>query len=254
MDVEAYLRDMPKLHSWDGGLTWGTGGFDASQLRVLLKFIQDHAPRHPRIIETGAGNSTIAFLHLEPKRLISIAPDQGLFDRIASYCEHNKVESDCLERYINGSEWVLPILALENDEQFDFALIDGRHNWPMVMLDFHYVNFMLRVGGFIMFDDVHLHSVRELARLLAYDPINFRVRAELGNALIFEKMTSERQLGEWNTQPYITTMSSIYLFHPPGLRLWQLKLLILASKVKLPFRAVYRTLRRVKRACFSHSE
>jgi predicted O-methyltransferase YrrM len=248
MDVEAYLREMPKLHSWDGGVTWGTGGFDANQLRVLLTFIQDNAPPHPRIIETGAGNSTICFLHLKPRKLVSIAPDQDLFHRIASYCEQNKIEADCLERYINGSEWVLPILAMKDDEQFDFALIDGRHNWPMVMVDFHYLNFMIGVGGFIMLDDVQLHSVRELARLLAYDPTNFKVRANLGKALIFEKMTSQRQLGEWNTQPYIRDMSRIHLFRPSGLRLWQIKPLIFASKLRLPLRVVYRFLRRVKQA------
>jgi methyltransferase family protein len=248
MQFESYLRDIPKLHSWDGGVTWGTGGFDASQLRAIFSFIQGNAPQHPRIIETGAGNSTLCFLHLEPGKLRSIAPDQALFDRIDNYCERNDLKTDCLERHIDGSEWVLPVLAKKEDEQFDFALIDGSHNWPMVMVDFHYVNVMIGRGGFIMLDDVHLHSVKELARLLAYDPTNFRVRADLGKALIFEKMTGQRQLGEWNTQPYIREMSRTYLHHPTALRLWQVKPLIFLSKLLLWLSAVYWFPRRVKRA------
>ena len=101
----------------------------------------------------------------------------------------------------------------------------------MVMVDFYYVNAMTRKGSFIMLDDVQLHSVKELARLLAYDPTHFKVRADLGKALIFEKMTDQRQLGEWNTQPYICDMTKTYLLHPTALLLWRVRPMMFVSRL-----------------------
>ena len=36
---------------------------------------------------------------------------------------------------------------------------DGRHNWLVVVTDFCYVHFMLRQGGYLLIDDLELHSV-----------------------------------------------------------------------------------------------
>jgi hypothetical protein len=51
-----------------------------------------------------------------------------------------------------------------------FWLIDGAHNWPTAFVGFCYINcyinFMLCQGGYLMIDDVQLHSAEELARLL----------------------------------------------------------------------------------------
>lgn len=104
-----------------------------------------------------------------------------------------------------------------------------------------------------MLDDVHLHSVKELARLLAYDGAKFKVRADLGKALIFQKLTAQRDLGEWNTEPYIEAMTNTYLHAPYALRLWQIKPSIVLSKLLaaivgiflLPQRAVRALTRRV---------
>ena len=65
MDFDAYLNDIPLLHHWGG--EWRRGGFDARFLRAIGEAILAQG-QHPRIIETGAGNSTITFLHLEPTR------------------------------------------------------------------------------------------------------------------------------------------------------------------------------------------
>lgn len=56
------------------------------------------------------------------------------------------------------SEIVLPAL-LEAGKKFDFALIDGWHTFDQVLLDFYFINKMLAVGGFIVFDDVRMVSI-----------------------------------------------------------------------------------------------
>jgi hypothetical protein len=78
------------------------------------------------IIETGAGNSTITFLHLSPQRLVSIAPDQALFERIRSYCIENDIEHRALEAHVGGSEWVLPKLAADSQEPVFVFLAEER--------------------------------------------------------------------------------------------------------------------------------
>lgn len=212
MDIEAFLADVPLLHTWDNGATWNTGGFFPENLRELHEFVHAELPAASHILETGAGNSTICFLLTSPRRLVSIAPDAVLFDRIRAYCAHNGIPTGPLEAHVNGSEWALPKLASTLREQppcFDFILIDGCHNWPMVFVDFFYGNYMLKTGGCLMIDDVQLHSVKELARMLVEQP-DFRMERRLSESLIFRRVTDRRTLDEWTSIPYIVKKTGSY--------------------------------------------
>jgi hypothetical protein len=204
MNFDLYLERLPLLHSWDGGETWITGGFDADLLRKLVAFLRERLPPHPGVLETGAGCSTIAFMFLDPARLISIAPEVDLFARIRSYCAAQGIDASILDSRVAFSEWLLPRLAEspETPPWLDFALIDGGHGWPTVFVDFFYINHMLRRGGYLMVDDVQLHSVKELARLLKMQP-GFELVLDLGKSLVFRKKTADRSLPDWFGQPYI---------------------------------------------------
>ncbi len=206
-----YLSALPMLHSWDGGKTWNTGGFERSHLEKLCTFLKKNLPSAPVMLETGAGNSTISFLFLAPKRLVSIAPEAQLFDRIRSYCAAEGISVGSLEAHVDGSEWVLPKMAAElrmKSPIFDFALIDGCHNWPMVFVDFCFANQMLKTGGYIMIDDVQLHSVKELARMLSEQP-GFELALDLGKSLVFRR-TSDNSGGDWAKIPYIVRKTNEY--------------------------------------------
>jgi hypothetical protein len=76
---------------------------------------------------------------------------------------------------------------------FDFALIDGQHGWPMVLVDFYYVNYVVRPGGFIMLDDTQLYSVNELVKLLREQP-GYEVALDMGKVVVFRK-TAARTTG-----------------------------------------------------------
>lgn len=211
MDFEEYLTSPPNLHSWDGGKTWNTGGFSGPDLRRLREFIDSELGPQPRILETGAGNSTLTFLFLQPGRLVSIAPDGALFERIRSYCRDHGVDDSPLSAHVACSQWVLPKLAdvtLEND-LFDFVLIDGNHNWPLVFVDFFYCNYLLRTGGLLMIDDMQLHSVKELGRMLFEQP-GYEVALDMGKSLVFRRTGDHRQFGDWVSVPYIYRKSMEY--------------------------------------------
>ena len=205
---ERFLSDLPLLHSWDGGITWNTGGFNAEQLRMLIGFLQEKLPARPLVLETGAGCSTIAFLFLRPARVVSVAPSRDLFARIREYCQQQGLATSVLDCHVGLSEWVLPRLAVSSEAPawLDFALIDGGHGWPTPFLDFFYATHMLKQGGYIMVDDVQLHSVKELARLLAQQP-GFELALDLRKSLLFRKTTEDRSLPDWTGQPYIVQRS-----------------------------------------------
>lgn len=201
---EFYVTRLPLLHTWDGGKTWNTGGFDANDLTTIHDVISKNFER-PVIVETGAGNSTIVFLLSDPKEVISICPDRKLFERIETYCNTMGFPLSSM-RAINGySQIELPKLV-EKNQECDFALIDGAHGWPMVMVDFCFVNAMLRQGGVLLIDDTQLYSVRELVNLLR-EQEGFRVLREMKKSIFFVKETSDRWLPEWASQPYIVKRS-----------------------------------------------
>ena len=212
MQVEAYLNDLPGLHTWDNGATWNSGGFDRNQLKELYDFFRKELPEGPSLLETGCGNSTILMLLLQPKRLISIAPDAQLFERIRAFCQKNQISVAPLEAHIDGSQWVLPVLAAENrnsDPFLDFVLIDGCHGWPTAFVDLEYANAMLREGGYVMVDDVQIHGLKEMARLLS-EHDGFSLALDIGKSLVFRKLTAQRFIGDWWEQPYLVRRTDEY--------------------------------------------
>jgi hypothetical protein len=216
VDVRDFLGNLPLLHTWDGGKTWNTGGFGPEHLGRMLEYLGKSAPARPAILETGAGNSTLAFLLLRPGSLVSICPEQPLFERIEKYARDHAIDLGPWTRHLDGSEWTLPKLAdlsRTTGPNVDVALIDGCHNWPMVFVDFHYVNYLLRTGGHLILDDLQLHSVKELARLLAEGDEYERV-VDLGKAAIYRKRSASRDMPEWNGEPYILRRTEEYARRP----------------------------------------
>jgi hypothetical protein len=68
---------------------------------------------------------------------------------------------------------------------------------------------MLRQGGYLMVDDLQLHAEKEMARLLS-EHSGFSLALDLGKSVVFQKLTSQRFLGEWEHQPYIVRCTNEY--------------------------------------------
>jgi hypothetical protein len=201
---ERYIRNIPNLHSWDGGVTWNAGGFSATHLRTICELLRSN-PERARVLETGAGNSTVCFLLAGASEVTSIAPDESLFDRIADYCRQNGIDLGPLRTVVSLSETALPAIAAEatrDKKPIDFALLDGGHGWPTVFVDFCYTYAMLRQGGWMMIDDIQLHSVKELARFMM-KAWQFELVSNLQKSLIFRKTTDQQMFGDFGGQPYI---------------------------------------------------
>ena len=61
------------------------------------------------------------------------------------------------------SEIALPKLLSEG-KTFDFGLIDGYHTFDHTLLDFFYLNRLIRVGGVIVIDDIGWPSINKFMR------------------------------------------------------------------------------------------
>lgn len=84
------------------------------------------------------------------------------------------------------SHKALPQL-LAAGEQFDFAFIDGSHLFDDVLVDFFYIDKMLRAEGFIVFDDIWMPSVRKVVHFVlknkSYQLVNISTKADLSKRI-----------------------------------------------------------------------
>lgn len=67
------------------------------------------------------------------------------------------------------SEIALPKL-LEQKEQFDFGFIDGWHSFDHTIVDFFYINRMLKIGGMVVIDDANWNSIAKVIDYISKYP------------------------------------------------------------------------------------
>jgi hypothetical protein len=196
--ARALLKDLPRLHHWRGtskvgGLTQAIGD------RMIVELDRYESPR---VLETGAGATTLLFCSLDPGGVTSIAPDAALRDRMLAEATSRGISVDPLRYVCERSEVALPRLAADG-ERVDIGLIDGSHSWPSVFVDFCYINMMMPAGGTLFVDDVRLYSVSQLYLLLRQQEEFEYVALDSRKLATFRKVTDRRFLPEWRAQPYI---------------------------------------------------
>ncbi|MBW4634659.1 MAG: class I SAM-dependent methyltransferase [Iphinoe sp. HA4291-MV1] len=69
--------------------------------------------------------------------------------------------ADNLRFFESCSHEVLPQL-LAKREKLDFAFIDGSHHFDYTLVDFFYIDKLLQVGGYVVFDDIWMPGVRKV--------------------------------------------------------------------------------------------
>jgi hypothetical protein len=195
--ARSLLDDLPRLHDWGRGLE--VGGLDV----LIGQRIIDEVSRYddPRILETGAGASTLLFLCLEPRSLTSIAPDAALHERMLAAAREREISVDRLDFLCEQSELALPRLFAQG-ERFDIGLIDGCHGWPAVFVDFCYINMIMPVDGTLFVDDVQLYSVSQLYQWLR-EQEEYECAGLDGKFATFRKVLDRPLLADWDSQPFI---------------------------------------------------
>ena len=190
------VRENPVLHRDQNG-----GPIYMSISGAVATFIHRQIKPGARTIETGAGLSTLCFLAAGAQHT-AIAPDAGLEPRLREYCRTRALRDDRLTYISKTSQDV--VWSLEGE--FDCALIDGGHGFPIPFIDFFYLNRHLKVGGYLIIDDLEIWTGETLAKFLSCER-SWKVVVQDGNRAIVFRKVGEAKATEWTSQEFVVKSS-----------------------------------------------
>jgi hypothetical protein len=188
--VTQLLRDRPVFH------LGGTARWDV--LPETLSAIETRVRDGDRTLETGCGASTVVFA-AKGAHHTSISPDSSEHDNVAAYCEQIGVDRSRLRFIAGSSDSVLPELC--TDRVLDAAFIDGAHTFPYPSVDWHYVVRALKVGGWLLLDDIPIPAVSYVFKYMQSDP-SWRLEEILDERTAAFTLVSEPALEDWTVQPF----------------------------------------------------
>lgn len=171
----------------------------------LLKYISEIASGKDVTLETGGGGSTCVFA-ASAKKHICVNPDITANELIQDFLRKYVVPIGELVFLNETSDVALP--ALNKSCQIDIALIDGSHSFPIPILDWHYIDLHLKVGGVVLIDDTNIRSVGVLCDYLSVEQSYTKI-ANIGNSVAYRKTAQDRVWG-WSAQAFNNTFVAKY--------------------------------------------
>jgi len=195
-DLKTVLAHPPKLHEHNGVLhsEWRIDDTTCFELSSRLKAGMN-------TLETGAGLSTIIFA-ATGCRHTCVVPDKALVDRIQNYCQSNNIDTDKVKFVFSPSADIIHQLPRS---EYDLILIDGCHGFPSIFVDFYYGAKLLKTGGTLMVDDMHIYTCNLVARFMQSDP-GWKVERMTRRVAVGVKI-SDTLDNEWTNQPYVLVRS-----------------------------------------------
>jgi predicted O-methyltransferase YrrM len=168
--IERLIHDQPKLsfvsesdaalgeeYRKKYGLQIAAGRISYAVHPEILRLFPEYVGANSLTLETGSGHTTIALAALS-KHHICISPDKTGVQLVTQYMDTVGIPRDQVTFIEESSELALPALSL--DGKLDFGYVDGCHGYPFPALDWHFIDWHLKVGGHIAFDNVEVPSVR----------------------------------------------------------------------------------------------
>ena len=146
--VDRLIRDEPRFHS-GGDTNWNA-------LPEILLTLEGLVGPDQVSVETGCGASTVVFAS-GGGRHTTISPDPREHDLVKDYCERSGIDHSNITFVASSSDQVLPMMAA--GRSLDLVFIDGAHGFPFAILDWHFLNDRLRVGGHMLVDDVAIPAI-----------------------------------------------------------------------------------------------
>lgn len=124
------------------------------------------------VVEVGLANGASALAILtaleqnDGGHLISIDPHQSRAEGWGSRGVNAIAEAGLANRHqlIEEPDYIALPRLLEQNTSVDVAYIDGWHTFDYTLLDFFYLDKMLRVGGVVGFNDCHYPAVNRVLR------------------------------------------------------------------------------------------
>ncbi len=197
-NIEDLILARPNLHRHGDGkeANWGVSD-------DVLRFIVENCEPGSKTIETGAGLSTIAFVLADTVHH-AIFPESYLCETVPQYLKENKLSIKRLHLHNGLSQLVLPDLG---EADFDMALIDGCHAFPIPFLDWYYIARRLKPGGILIIDDTQIWTGQVLRNFLLLEP-EWRLLQEFYGTAMF-RMEAPWVEKWWAKQAYTIFHSQI---------------------------------------------
>lgn len=157
--LEQLIATLPQFHTMPDGTptSWAmAGGF--------LHTLANHLKPEMITLEIGSGYSTVVFALAGTHHTV-ITPSDKEPVAIKKWCTENEIDTSNLTFIIGSSDQVLP--AGDNiPDQIDLVLIDGAHRFPYPIIDWHFTQHRLRLGGLMLVDDFMIPSIGMLHNFL----------------------------------------------------------------------------------------
>jgi precorrin-6B methylase 2 len=146
---EALVERASQFHPWDA--------MAPAALAAILK-------RGPfrRSAETGCGGSTIVLSQVSERHTAFAI--EGENRTITGLRNHLDLVGDRVTFVEGESKDTVPVWQC--DGELDLVLLDGPHAYPWPQVEFAYLFPKLRMGGWLVVDDIQIPSVHELFRFL----------------------------------------------------------------------------------------
>lgn len=196
--IERVISEQPRFHAWPDGrpANWAVSA-------DVLQFIFEHLQPAMHTLETGAGQTTVVFAVAGTKH-IAVTPDRGEASRIATYLDTLDVE--CRVTFIHESSDVVLPSRTDIPSRLDFVLIDGAHRFPFPILDWHYTEHRIPVGGIVALDDYPMPSVGILHEFLLGED-DWELLKAFQNTAFFRRRRKIPNVWDWADQkinkPYL---------------------------------------------------
>lgn len=157
----------------DGNKHTLTSNIDKNEGEFLSRIIKDYAVKSTIEIGCAMGISSLyicsALFAEEEKHHTIIDPMQTSDWGSIGLVNLEKAGVNFYEIIEQPSEIVLPQL-LSLKKEYDLGFIDGWHTFDHTLVDFFYLNRLIKVGGVIVIDDISFAGIKKLTRYLLNYP------------------------------------------------------------------------------------
>jgi predicted O-methyltransferase YrrM len=146
--------------------------------RFLQRLVGEVQPQTSLEVGLACGISALYIcdaLPADARHVVVDAFQAELFENAGLRSLERAGHRDRVDFHEERSQFALPRLVQEGT-RLDFAFIDGMHTFDYALMDFFYIDLMLRPGGIVAFDDADIPAVRRAVRY-AITNRSYRVHA-----------------------------------------------------------------------------
>ncbi len=211
--IEQLLSDNPNLHVLSQyyseliasrGVPLKAGPTSHAVPPQIIRYFAEHVTSDHLTIETGSGHTTVALAALA-RHHVCVTIDEVSVGLIKEYMARIGLPEEKVTFILEPSDVALP--KLPAGEIYDAAFIDGGHGFPLPVIDWHYIDKRLKVGGLLGLDNTEIRAVYDAQRFLdeneSYAPadrfVNHHYGRRYGTSFYRKLRDDERET--WK-QPY----------------------------------------------------